>query len=98
MKKGNKLIAVVITLVILSGILFSYEYIAGHTLHDCPGKDCMICGQLEEAAQFISGIKYNPVLLFLMALFVMSAKICTIIKKHILVKNTLVTLKVELLN
>lgn len=41
----------------VSGVLFSYGYIARNVEHDCTGQECPICMHLQQAAQFLSNIK-----------------------------------------
>lgn len=98
MKGANKVIAIMLIAFLAFGILFSYDYIIENAHHDCSGADCSVCTQIREAVQFISGIRFVPVRSFMMAFFYVSALGIASVKNHIGVKNTLITLKVELLN
>ncbi|MFT3983592.1 MAG: hypothetical protein QM697_06775 [Lachnospiraceae bacterium] len=98
MKRANKVIAIMLVVFLSAGILFSYDYIVEHTHHNCSGTDCSVCIQIKEAVQFISGIRFAAVQTY------MAAVLCIVVlgtasaKNHIDIKNTLVTLKVEMLN
>ncbi len=98
MKGANKVIAIVLIAFLSAGILFSSGYIIENAHHDCSGADCSVCTQLREAVQFISSIRFIPVRSFIMAVLCAFALGIASVKNHIGVKNTLITLKVELLN
>ena len=66
--------------------------------HDCTGEHCEICLEIEMAEQLISGIKTLFTLSFGMAVLCVFAHIFTKTKEEICVKNTLISLKVELLD
>ena len=56
----------------VSGVLFSYGYIARNVEHDCTGRECPICMHLQQAAQFLSNIKTmstTPVFLAFLSVF-----------------------------
>lgn len=98
MKKTEKVIALILIIAFLSGTLFSEEYIIQNTHHDCYGEHCQICVLIKEAVQFISGIKIIPLLSFCMAVLCVFTLGAAAMKKHVSIKNTLITLKVELLD
>lgn len=82
----------------VSGVLFSYGYIARNVEHDCTGQECPICMHLQQAAQFLSNIKTmstTPVFLAFLSVFTLGVVLVYI---HEYCTDTLVSLKVELLN
>lgn len=82
----------------VTGVLFSYGYIARNVEHDCTGQECPICMHLQQAAQFLSNIKTmstTPVLLAFLSVFTLGA---VLVYTHEYCTDTLVSLKVELLN
>lgn len=98
MSKKNKVIAVLLSLLLAAAILLSYDYIIEETHHDCSGRECPICMQLEEAVQFLSTIKFVPVVPYIVAAFLVCMKKDRVQKENENRNNTLITLKVELLN
>ncbi len=98
MKRANKVIAIMLVVFLLAGILFSYNYIVEHAHHHCSGTDCSVCIQIKEAVQFISGIRFVAVQTLMAAVFCLVILRTASAKNHIDIKNTLVTLKVEMLN
>ena len=82
----------------VSGVLFSYGYIARNVEHDCTGQECPICMHLQQAAQFLSNIKTmstTPVFLAFLSVFTLGV---VLVYAHEYCTDTLVSLKVELLN
>ena len=82
----------------LSGVLFSYGYIARNVEHDCTGQECPICMHLQQAAQLLSNIKTmstTPVFLAFLSVFTLGV---VLVYTHEYCTDTLVSLKVELLN
>ena len=82
----------------VSGVLFSYGYIARNVEHDCTGQECPICMHLQQAAQFLSNIKTmstTPVFLAFLSVFTLGV---VLVYTHEYCTDTLVSLKVELLN
>ena len=98
MNKKKKVPAVLLCLVLVAGILLSYDYIIEETHHDCSGRECPICMQIEEAVQFLSTIKFVPIVPYIVAVFLVCLKKDRIQKENEIRNNTLITLKVELLN
>lgn len=95
---NKKVIAILLAAFMLISILFSYHFIIENAHHDCTGEKCSICLQLEEAAQFISSIKFVSILSFTMAVLCIFTKWVAHETKDICVNNTLVSLKVKLLD
>lgn len=82
----------------VAGVLFSYGYIARNVEHDCTGQECPICMHLQQAAQFLSNIKTmstTPVFLAFLSVFTLGV---VLVYAHEYCTDTLVSLKVELLN
>lgn len=98
MKKVSKLIALIALISLFAGLLFSYDYIIENAHHHCSGEDCPICMEIEAAVQFVSNIRFIPLLSFIMAVLCVFTRVFASIENHIGVKQTLITLKVELLN
>lgn len=98
MKKVSKLIAVAVLIFLVAGLLFSYDYIIENAHHDCSREDCPICMEIEAAVQFVSSIRFIPVLSLVMAVLCVFTQVVASVVNHIGVKQTLITLKVELLN
>lgn len=96
MKIRNRVLAILFVALLLVSILYSYEYIIEHARHECLGEECLICIQVEEAIQFITNLKYVPILSFIMAVFCVSKCFYRMAKKLFVLKQTLISLKVEL--
>lgn len=82
----------------VSGVLFSYGYIARNVEHDCTGQECPICMHLQQAAQFLSNIKTmstTPVFLAFLSVFTLGV---VLVYTHEYCTDTLISLKVKLLN
>ena len=85
-------------LFLLAGIFFSYNYISTHTTHDCSGEECAICIQIEEAVCFLSKINYSSHSSFVFVVLCLFAGNHVSVTQSVILKKTLVNLKVELLN
>lgn len=96
--KFTGITAIILVMVLLSGIFVSYDFIIENAHHDCSGENCPICIEIDQAVQIISNIRFVPVLPFVMAV------LCVFTRKGVFVKtlndriDTLITLKVEALN
>lgn len=98
MKKNARVQALVFTVVLIGTLLFSYEYITEHTYHTCTGEACHICVQLDAASQIILSYQLLPVLPFHMVLLCVFTRFSARFTNFLAIKDTLITLKVELLN
>lgn len=98
MNKNNKLLALFISILLVAMLFLSYSFIIHNAHHDCAGEDCQICLQLQMVKQFVSGLKILPVLSFIMAILSVFTLVYAMFDKFICVKNTLILLKVELLD
>lgn len=97
-RKHKKTLAVLLVAFMLIGILSSHKFIIDNAHHDCTGENCPICLQIEAAVSLIRSIKYVPILSFLMAALIVFTKREDRVEKQIYARNTLISLKVELLN
>lgn len=95
----KRLVALLITLLFLATVLFSYNYISENVHHNCTHDDnCPICMEIEACLQFVSSIRILPVIpLFIGFLYVISQAVSTIYTS-VQDTNTLISLKVELLD
>ncbi|MCR5527360.1 MAG: hypothetical protein K6F39_08290 [Lachnospiraceae bacterium] len=96
--KKNRLIAVLLSAFLLITIMMSYQLLIHDANHKCSGKDCPICREMENAADFINTIKAVPVAAAVIVLFMSfgdNGDSALFSRKF---SNTLVSLKVELLN
>lgn len=98
MKINNKVISLIFAISFLASFLFSSEYLIENAHHDCSGADCPICMQLEVSEQLISSIRIRSFMPVVLAVFCIFIQICVQEKENPCVENTLVTMKVELLN
>lgn len=98
MKKKTRIMAVVVAVLLLLVILLSYGFIIENAHHNCTGEDCPVCMQLERAEQTVSGLKLISISSFLMVVICVFTQLCAILFESFCVKNTLISLKVELLD
>ena len=98
MKRSNRISAMILTVLILATILFSYGFLAENIHHDCPGEECSICLEIKMAVQTISSYKTLLTLPLIVAVLCVFTQICADAIKSNRTKNTLITLKVELLD
>lgn len=98
MNKKSKIAALLFIVILLFSILFSYEYISANSHHKCVGEDCPVCIQIDESVNLISTIKFIPILNFVLIVMCVFAGLCTEVVREALIKYSLISLKVELLN
>lgn len=98
MQKRNKVIAVIIAVLLFATLLFSYIFVIEHVRHDCTGDNCPICMEIEAALLTISSMKTLPLLPLFLAVFGVFTSICMVCLRSNHTKDTLITLKVELLD
>lgn len=98
MKKNSRAISLFMVLLLLSTVLLSHGVLIHSAQHDCVGTECEVCLQMEQAKQIITGLK----LLFTTCLFLLVFGVITplyaVFKTSFCVKDTLILLKVELLD
>ena len=98
MKTKRGFFAIAIAAVILATVLFSYAFLAENVHHDCTGETCGICLEMAMAAQTILGHKMISTMPLILAFLCVFTHICAVVTKSDCVRDTLITLKVELLN
>lgn len=96
--KKNRILAFAMVIMLISGIFFSLHFVIEHSHHDCTGKGCPICAEIEQAVLFITNFKYVPILLYLTIVLCAFAQDDIFDATWIFRNDTLVSLKVELLN
>lgn len=95
MKKSLALAAAVMLIIT---VLFSYSFLIQNVHHDCMGEECSVCIELAVVAQTLSSLRAIPVLSFSVAVLCVSTLYLAVIQEQGCVKDTLITLKVELLD
>lgn len=53
----KKILSIWLSIILVMGILFSYDYLSENTHHDCQEKECHVCVGLVTALKFVSGLK-----------------------------------------
>lgn len=94
----KKSLAIMLSVILFVMVFFSYDFVIRNAHHDCSGEECPICIQMESAVQFVSGIKFIPMLSFIGIVLCVLLHRITSIQKIYGVTNTLVKMKVEFLN
>lgn len=87
----------IMSVILLTTILFRFVFIVHYIHHDCEDERCIICDLINKVKEDYNG--FNPSIIELIIVFIF-LKIIEFIKSTIInkTKNTLVGLKVELLN
>lgn len=98
MEKKRRIFAAATAVLLLAVILFSYPVIAKNAHHDCTGENCPICMEIQSIMKTVSGFKMMHVKTFLLLVLCVFKHICTVILDLDCTRDTLITLKVELLN
>lgn len=96
--KKNKIIAIFLSMIILLTIFMSYQLIIYEADHDCTGNNCPVCQEIEQAINFINEVKVIPLATLAMIVFEICRNLCKLSIDSRNFSNTLVSLKVELLN
>ncbi|MCR4955829.1 MAG: hypothetical protein K6A30_04005 [Lachnospiraceae bacterium] len=96
--KKSKWLAILVAIIMLAGIIGSLCFIIEYAHHDCCGEDCAICMEIEQAAQLISSLKIIPVLMVLPVILCAIAQIKKSVEECFISYDTLISLKVELLD
>lgn len=97
MEKRNRIFAFIMAVLLIATLLFSCTFILEKAHHDCTGDNCPICMEIKAAMQTISGFKALPVLAFVVSVLCVFTQAYTVKTHSDSVRNTLITLKVELL-
>lgn len=98
MKKSKRAAAICLILLLFGFIMSAYFFIVENAHHDCVGEECQICMEIEAAVRTISNLKILPVLSMGLVILCAFAQICAEMLDSGCTKDTLVTLKVELLD
>lgn len=96
MKKNN--IAIGMAIILAITIILSYIFVIHCMHHECTGTECQICLQLEQVKEFVAGLRVLSGLAVIP--WTINKLVRTYSGEHGIsrVKNTLVLLKVELLD
>lgn len=98
MKKKSRIIAAVWIAFCLTALLFSCDSFTENIHHSCIGENCFTCFKVQVAKQILSGFKLISFLPYHRAVLCISICFYLIFKQYFWIKNTLISLKVELLN
>lgn len=98
MEKKNRMIALFMALLLLSTVLLSHSVLIHSAQHDCVGTECEVCLQVEQAKQIITGLKLLSTTGLFLSVFGVITLFYAIFKTSFCVKDTLILLKVELLD
>lgn len=96
--KHNKILAIFLTVIILVSILHAHNFIIRNAHHTCTGENCPICLEMEQALQVISNFKFISILSVIMTILFTVMQSWVPQKVNTFYKETLISLKVELLN
>lgn len=95
---SNRILAYAMAIVLFISILFCYQYMIQNAHHNCIGEECPVCMELHMAAQTLSGLKLLPILPVVLAVLCVFTLAYTSNKEILRAQETLITLKVELLD
>ena len=95
-KKKNLALAAAVMLLIT--FLFSYSFLIQNVHHDCIGEECSVCIEVAVVAQTLSSLRASPVLSFSVAVLCVFTLSVAVMQEQDCIKDTLITLKVELLD
>lgn len=97
--KWTKKAAILLTvLFFVLSFSLSFYYIADNAHHHCSGEDCPVCAEIDIAVHLLTSVKYVPILSACLAvLYVFTCWVC-FLSDFERKDDTLITLKVELLD
>ena len=98
MTKHNRVALVVITLALIFVTLFSAFYIAENADHDCIGENCTICHQINLYENVLKALGIAFTVCGIADLTVVAYIGCVSVMSAATAQDTLISLKVELLN
>ncbi len=99
MKNLIRYMAVLLCILLLIVPLLSGEFVIHYENHDCSGHDCDVCIQLDAAVHIIRNLEASQLtVLSAAALVLLFLFICSGTERNTRRNDTLITLKVELLN
>lgn len=98
MKRAGRFMMIAAVIVLLLSVLGSVAYAAAHTHHDCTGDGCSVCAVLVQCDQRLRSAVTNGSAALLLLACSMAAAFLTSVEIREVPCETLVSLKVELLN
>ena len=99
MHRNNKIFTILVILTLLVISLFYYNFIIDNLDHTCSGVGCSICLKLDIIINYFTNFKSIIFVPFLMVILcVFTQLFYVIIETSFSTKETLISLKVELLN
>lgn len=96
--KKTRLLSWIMAVIVSVTVLFCYQYMIQNAHHNCSGEDCPVCMELAMAAHTLSELKIIPILPLSMAVLCVFTLMYTNLNTILCVQQTLITLKVELLD
>lgn len=96
--KSIKIFVVLLAVLVLLMTFASYQTVVEKAHHECIGEDCPVCIQLEEAVSYLKSLKYVPILSFLATILCIATKWVSHKVYDFHLSQTLISLKVEMLN
>lgn len=99
MNYRKRLLPIIMSIIICVTMLFSYYVIMKHANHHCSKEDCPICMEIEVAVHTISSFKLIiSIVSLVMALLCVFTLSCIDSEIYNRTRDTLISLKVELLD
>ena len=99
MPKNNRILAIIIVIFLLAVSLLSYNFIIDNIHHACTGEECSICLEIEAIIKYFTNFKFIIFVPFSMVILcVFTQLFYIIVETSFVIKKTLISLKVELLN
>ena len=98
MTKRNRVISMLLVVTVLFVMLFSASYMAVKANHDCIGEGCTVCHQMDLCKNFQKNLAAALLLAAIVGLLSFALICCVSLGHKTKVQDTLITLKVELLN
>lgn len=98
MTKKKRLIATLLTVMVIFVVLFSSLFIVENANHDCIGDDCPICYEISVCENTLKAVAYAFVYVGIAALFAVFTFLSPFPKKNSNNSTSLVSLKVKLSN
>jgi len=96
---SKKFLSILVAIAFLSAVIFSAIYISDNMHHHCTGQDdCPICMEIRIAETFLATIKYTPVIIAALFCIKLMAEAFAGATHQADMQETLVTLKVLLLD
>ena len=95
---GRRIMAGIMSLLMLMIVLFSAFFIAAETHHDCCGEDCQICACIQQCEKTLCGIGDGAVTQAAFIAPVILSLLAAVFSLTTVVQGTLVSRKVRLNN